>query len=70
MSQREFEEQDPTFSSIYRTSGFILSSNEKLCEKKQSYGVVCRKQSDKHGMEKLCEKKTTLFTSDASFQAA
>lgn len=27
--------------------------NEKLCERKQPYGVVCRKQSDKHDLEKL-----------------
>lgn len=31
--------------------------NEKLCKKKQSYGVICKKQNAKHNMEKLCEKK-------------
>lgn len=39
------------------SSSFILISNEKLCEKKQSYGVICKKQHAKHNMEKLCEKK-------------
>jgi hypothetical protein len=29
----------------------------KLCEKKQPYGIVCRKQNDKRDLEKLCEKK-------------
>jgi hypothetical protein len=28
-----------------------------LCEKKQSDGVICKKQHVKHNMEKLCEKK-------------
>jgi len=32
-------------------------SRAKLCEKKQSDGVICKKQNAKHNMEKLCEKK-------------
>jgi len=28
-----------------------------LCEKKQSYSIVCKKQHAKHHMETLCEKK-------------
>src|SRR5947208_1749317 len=33
------------------------AGNEKLCEKKQSYGITCKKHNAKHTMEKLCEKK-------------
>ena len=32
-------------------------SRAKLCEKKQSDDVICKKQHAKHNMEKLCEKK-------------
>jgi hypothetical protein len=36
---------------------FPSPETRKLCEKKQSYGIICTKQHAKHNMEKVCEKK-------------